>query len=123
MLRPMDVIAPRLLSVILLLALTGCTHGERSKPAAASSETAAPASASSQCAGTPPMREGPAVLAVMRKSQRDGMYPYIRLSRGQQVQALVPSGVQHFTVKLTGDVGVLTPLGRQSSAKGGTLLR
>jgi hypothetical protein len=51
------------------------------------------------------------------------MFPYLRLSRGQQVQALLPPNVQHFTVKVTGDIGVLTPLGQGPSAKGGTLLR
>lgn len=51
------------------------------------------------------------------------MYPYLGLARGQQVAALVPSNVQHFTVQVSGDSGVLTPLGRELAAKGGTLLR
>ena len=59
----------------------------------------------------------------MRKSQRSGMYANVRLLRGRQVQALVPSNVRHFTVKLSGDSGVLTPLGRGPAANGGTLLR
>jgi hypothetical protein len=69
------------------------------------------------------MREGPAALAVMRKSQRGGMYPYLRLSRGQQVEALVPSRLQHITVRVGGDAGVLTFLSQDRSRRDGILIR
>lgn len=59
----------------------------------------------------------------MRKSQRSGMYPYLRIARGQEVQAVVPFAFKHFTVRLGGDEGVLSPRGRQLSPKGGVLLR
>ena len=51
------------------------------------------------------------------------MYPYLRLSRGQVVQAVVPFAFKHFTVRLDGDEGVLSPLAQQPTAKGGVLLR
>jgi hypothetical protein len=121
MLRSMAVNARRLLSAMLLASLTGCTHSASPNRTAASPAAVAPST--TRCTGTPPLREGPAALAVMHKSQRSGMYPYLRLARGQQVQALVPSNVQHFTVKVSGDSGVLTPLGQGLTAKGGTLLR
>ncbi|MDT7544037.1 MAG: hypothetical protein QOE99_147 [Actinomycetota bacterium] len=59
----------------------------------------------------------------MRKSQRGGIYPYLRLSRGQQVQAVLPFTFKDLTVRLGGDEGVLSPLGQYPSPKGGVRLR
>lgn len=61
----------------------------------------------------------------MRKSQRGGIYPYLRLSRGQQVQAVLPFTFKDLTVRLGGDEGVLSPLGQYpspdaSATSGGT---
>jgi hypothetical protein len=103
------------------LALTGCTHGEQPRAAASPSAPAA-TSSSAGCASPAPVREGPAALAVMRKSQRSGAYPYLRLSRGQQVLTRVPAAIAHLTVKVSGDEGVLLSLGQEATPNG-VLLR
>lgn len=59
----------------------------------------------------------------MRKSQRSGMYPYLRLSRGEQVVATLAAGVGDVTVQVTGDIGVLAALGEQRADDGSRLLR
>jgi hypothetical protein len=59
----------------------------------------------------------------MRDSQIGGTYRYVRLSRGQVVQALLPLAFTNLTVQVTGDEGVLTPLRQEPAARGGVLLR
>lgn len=113
------------LAVVLL---AGCTSqpADHSRPAPGTSTSPATPSAQAlarRCTDEVPVLKGPAVVAQMHKSGRGGMYPYLRLSRGQQVEAALPAVAGDVKVRVVGDAGVLQSLGQRRSAGGGLLLR